>query len=391
MSKMLIFFAIVVSEMASDIYVPGLPYIQDFFCTGKSLVQLTLSLNLIGIAVSSLVYGVLSDCYGRRKILLLGFGIFTVASFLCCVAQNIYVLISMRFIQGFGAGVCGVVGHASIKDVCSGVIYAKTVSRLGMLVSLSPAIAPTIGGIILSRFEWHFIFVLVFVLAFAVLCLIFVFFEETLHSDNRVRFPRLNNLLNTYLVVLSNRTFLVMLAIQACAFMGLWNEIANLPFLFIDIMNVKVEYYGFFVMLSVFAYIIGTMINHKYVSRLGMDKMLCIGISMPILPEILQILISFFIAPNPLVIVLIWVPSTIGLALMITNSIAIALSSVARNAVARASACFTFTQMSFGAFAIYIVGVLFELKSVLPISITNIICSVIAMTIYGYGYRNKGL
>ncbi|MBQ4874675.1 MAG: multidrug effflux MFS transporter [Rickettsiaceae bacterium H1] len=385
---LLVFCAITLSEIATDIYVPGLPYIKDFFGTEKTLVQLTVSLNLIGIALSSLFYGILSDCYGRRKIFLSGFAVFAISSLLCCFSQNIYFLITMRFFQGIGAGVSSVVGHASIKDVYFGNLYAQIVSRLSTVVSLSPAIAPVIGGLILSRFDWHLLFVIVFILALALFIMIFFFFKETLPYERKENFG-LVRLFRSYFVLLSNRVFLVMIGIQACSFMWLWNQIANLPFLFITVMNMKVKHYGYFVTINVLAYILGTVINHKYVGKIGTNIMLFIGILLTIFPDIVLLIINLFVLPNPVLITLIWVPTLIGLALIVTNSIAIALSSVPQTAIARASACLSFTQMAFGALSIYIVGNLFKADSIISISFITVTCSVIALIIYSYRPNKK--
>ena len=385
----LVFCAITLSEMSSDIYVPGLPYIQEVFNASKSLTNLTISLNLLGIAVSGLFYGILSDCYGRKKLFLTGFMIFTISSFFCCFTQDIYFLILMRFFQGVGAGVSSVVGHASIKDVYSGTLYAQIVSKLSMVISLSPAIAPIVGGFILSKFDWQFLFVVIFIMTLILLIMLFFFFKETLAYKDREVF-QVSELLHSYSIMFSNRSFLIMIGIQASSFMWLWNEIANLPFLFISKMGVKVEHYGYFVAINVFSYILGTIINQKYISKAGIRKMLLIGILCTIFPDIFLLIICSFITLSPVLITLVWVPSMIGLALIVSNSIAIALSSVNKNTIARASACLSFTQMGAGALVIYIIGFLFEsVNSIFLISITNTSCSILALIIYALGYKNK--
>lgn len=390
MITLLVFLAIALVEMSSDIYVPGLPYLMEVFNTDQMLIKLTISLNLVGIAVSSLFYGVLSDSYGRRRIFLIGFSIFTIASLLCCFADNIMYLIIMRFAQGCGAGVAAVVGHASIKDIYSGPEYTKIVSKLSMIISLSPAIAPIIGGFILSKFDWRFLFIITLIIAIVELIMLFMFFQETSLAANRHTL-KFSSLLKSYNLVLTNKTFIAMCCIQAVTFMWLWNEIANLPFLFITTMGMKIQHYGYFVAISVFAYIVGTIINQKYASKISTNNMLLIGILMCIWPDILLLIMNLFMKLNPVVVVIVWIPSLIGLALIITNSIAIALSSVPRYAIARASACLTFTQMISGSIAIYIISILFTGNSIIPISAPNVILSIIAFLIYNYVYKRNNL
>ncbi len=386
MLTILVFCAIALSEMASDIYVPGLPLIKEVLKTSTVLVHLTVSFNLAGIAISSLVYGLLSDCYGRRKVFLSGISIFALASLLCCVFENIYILIFLRFLQGVGAGVSSVVGHATIKDMYSGKVYAQIVSRLSMVVSLSPAIAPIIGGIILHHFDWRVVFFVIFTLVFILLVMLFFFCHETLPEEKREKF-KLNRLFNSYAVVVSNYSFMTMAVIQSFVFMWLWNEIANLPFVFITVMGLKIEHYGYFVSATVLSYTLGTLINQKMVGRFGMRRMLLLGLVMTIIPDIVMLNLQVFVTLTPVIITMVWIPSLIGLAFIVTNSIAIAMSSVVSNATARASAVLAFVQMVSGALAIYVVGALFPI-SIITVCVTNIVCSVLALCVYFIGRRH---
>ena len=286
----LVLFAIALSEMATDIYVPALPFIYESLNVKRGLVQLTLSINLIGISISSLLYGFLSDCYGRRRIFLIGISIFSVASFLCYLSNDITSLILIRFIQGFGAGVAGVVGQAALKDLYSGTRHAQIVSRVGMVTSLSPAIGPIIGGLIIAEFDWHFVFLILFVMGTMLLLMIFLFFQETLPNSQREQFG-ITRIFTSYQVVFSNKTFLVMCVIEGIMLMWLWNEIANLPFVFISIMGMKVSHYGCFVSMSVLSYIVGTIINHRLLPTVGIDNLIRIGIIMCIIPDCVLLII----------------------------------------------------------------------------------------------------
>ena len=384
----LVFLGIALSEMASDIYVPALPGITEALNTSEVLVKLTLSINLIGMAISSLLYGILSDCYGRKKVFFSGIALFTIASMLCYFSTDIVYLLTMRFIQGFGAGVAGVVGHALLKDLYSGIKYSQIVAKAGMVISLSPAIGPIIGGFIISEFSWQFVFIILFIIGLILLIMTIFFFKETLSVEQREQF-HLSKIFTAYNTLLTNKTFVVMCMIEGVMFIWLWNEIANLPFLLINIMGVEVSHYGYFVSMNVLSYVVGTMINHHYLPKVEENNILRAGIILCIIPDCILLIMRLFIELNPIIIVLVWIPSLIGLAFVISNSFAIALSSVPKKAIARASACMAFTQMAFGSLGIYIVSILSSVNSILPISITNILCSCIAFIIYTYVYKKK--
>ncbi len=384
----IVFCAMTIAEISIDLYVPALPNIQAALNTEMVLVQLTVSLNLVGIAFSSLFHGILADCYGRRKVFLSGFIIFTAASIACSFIHNVYILILMRFIQGFGAGGTTIIAHASIKDMYSGIQYAKIISRLGFVICLSPAIAPTIGVLILSRFDWNSLFIVISVVSSITLLLILLFFPETLPKEKRETF-QIAKLFQSYGSIFNNKTFLSMSGILSCTFFWLWNEIANLPFLFINHMNLDVAYYGYFVFFNASCYMLGTIINNKLLSKIGIRKMIFIGIILTIFPDIFLLILNSIIEVNPIIIALVWSPSLVGLAFVITNSMAIGLSSVPQNATARSSAFLTFIQMASGALAIYTISNFSILDTIYPISVTTIICSVITLLIHLHGCRNK--
>lgn len=153
--------SVAIVDMATDLYSVALPSIANYFKVEGSVVQLTISLNLVGFAVSGLIYGPLSDHYGRRPMMLIGMTIFTLASVMCYIADSIMLLILIRFIQGAGAGVAGVVGYAAIRDMYSGSEYSRVISKLNMVVALSPGIAPVVGSYIISHgYHWKFLFLL---------------------------------------------------------------------------------------------------------------------------------------------------------------------------------------------------------------------------------------
>lgn len=164
--------SVAIADIATDLYLVALPSIANHFKVEGSVVQLTISLNLVGFAISGLIYGPLSDYYGRRPIMLIGMTVFTLASIMCCMVNNIVLLILIRFIQGIGAGVTGVVGYAAIKDIYSGSEYSRMISKLNMVVALSPGIAPVVGSYIISHgYNWKFLFLIISLAAIIILIL----------------------------------------------------------------------------------------------------------------------------------------------------------------------------------------------------------------------------
>ncbi|QKX02626.1 Bcr/CflA family efflux MFS transporter [Wolbachia endosymbiont of Dirofilaria (Dirofilaria) immitis] len=373
--------SVAIADMATDLYLVALPSIANHFKVEGSVVQLTISLNLVGFAMSGLIYGPLSDYYGRRPIMLIGMAVFTVASVMCCMVNNIMFLILIRFIQGIGAGVAGVVGYAAIKDMYSGSEYSKMISKLNMVVALSPGIAPVVGSHIISHgYNWKFLFFIISLAA--VIMLIFIYFklQETLAvSKNEISMANLViSIFKQYILMFKNYRFLGFSTIHGLTFMWLWAYVANYPFVF-ESMGVEVKYFGYFISIIVIFFMIGALINRKCVPKIGVSRMLIIGLVLPIIPESL---LAYFCSVDKLsmfVLQVIWIPSNIGLALVISNNVTSALETI--KGIGLGSGVLSFCNMMFGAIGIYIIGKFFS-YGVLSNALLTVACSITAVFIY---------
>ncbi|MDX5462561.1 multidrug effflux MFS transporter [Wolbachia endosymbiont of Oedothorax gibbosus] len=368
--------SVAIVDMATDLYSVALPSIANYFKVEGSVVQLTISLNLVGFAVSGLIYGPLSDHYGRRPMMLIGMTIFTLASVMCYIADSIALLILIRFIQGAGAGVAGVVGYAAIRDMYSGSEYSRVISKLNMVVALSPGIAPVVGSYIISHgYSWKFLFFIISLTAIAMLIFIYFKLQETLTVDKS---KASINIFKQYISIFRNYRFLGFSAIHGLTFMWLWAYIANYPFIF-ESMGVEVQYFGYLISIIVIFYIIGTLINRRYVPKIGVSKMLIIGLVLPIISDSLLVYFYSINKLNVFILQTVWIPANIGLALIISNNVTSALETI--KGIGLGSAVLSFCNMMFGAIGIYIVGKFFR-YGILPNLLLTIVCSTIAILMY---------
>ncbi|QXK91727.1 multidrug effflux MFS transporter [Neoehrlichia mikurensis] len=376
----LVVMTITICDMSCDIYTPSLPKISDFFNVKHAIAQLTVSLNLIGGSLSGLLYGPLSDYYGRRPIMLIGIAIFGLASIGCCFVNNIVMLIIMRLIQGCGAGVAGVIGYAVINDMFSGSEEcAKNISYVNMAIAFSPAIGPILGSSIISHgYDWNVLFMVISVLSVILFIFLYIYLKETIvtwHKDS----------LNFYYVVkkyvnlMVNMRFLGFALIYSLTIMWVWASIVNLPFVFIKSMNLPIGNYGYLIAIHVISYVIGTIINQRLVERVGMNRMLIMGLLLDFIPDIIVVIFHYAIKLTPLLIELIWIPSGIGIAFTISNSMASAFKEIQDSGTG--SAFIVFLQTFFGALGIYIVEC-FSDGTIIAIAILPIICSIVSIVIY---------
>lgn len=365
---------IATTEMATDIYVPSLPQISVFFGVSEAMVQLTISLNLVGIALSGLIYGPLSDVYGRRPVILGGLALFGVASFLCCFTQSIYTLILVRFLQGTGAGVSLVVGLASICDAYSSAQCAKILSRLGMVVALSPGLAPIIGGLIAASYGWQMVFWVVTATAILMLGVFILTFPETrVYTDPGANQLSFKNMGNAYQRLLTNPRFLGYTFIQVITIFWLWGDMANLPFLYIDGMKLPMEHYGYFMAFSVVIFMVGSSINQRYVLKKGANFLLRFGLVLPVISGIALLMAYGMIDLNPVLIQSLKIPSSLGLAFIFGNATTLALEAAGTDRGA-GSGLIGALQMLCGAGGIALEGYWYD-ATIFPLAVIATICS----------------
>jgi DHA1 family bicyclomycin/chloramphenicol resistance-like MFS transporter len=145
--------------LSTDIYLPALPKMVENFHSTASRINLTIVLFFIFYAIGTMFWGPLSDKYGRKRILLVGLSIYTIASVLCVFSINIYQLILFRILQSIGCGAATAVGTAIVKDVYQGARRLKILAVVQSMGMISPIVSPIIGAVILSVFSWRGVFV----------------------------------------------------------------------------------------------------------------------------------------------------------------------------------------------------------------------------------------
>lgn len=184
--------------------------------------QLIISIVFMGMAVGILLYGPLSDAWGRKKPLTLGISIFVVGTLISYFSASFSVMLIGRFLQGFGASACRVISIAMIRDKYRGPSMGKVMSLIMMVFILVPAIAPTLGQFILSFGDWHYIFLSFLVLAVAALFILCFFQSETLETEARRSFS-IENLKTGIVETLRNpisRNYTIISGLVFGAFVG---------------------------------------------------------------------------------------------------------------------------------------------------------------------------
>ncbi len=157
-----------ISPFAIDSYLPAMPSMASAMNVDISMLSVTVSLYVLGLAVGQLIGGPLSDKKGRRPVMAVGLGIFAVGSLLITTTIHIESLWLWRFVQAIGGGIAVVGVPATIRDNTTGKESAKLFSLIALIMMIAPSIAPTIGTLFLRMAGWQWIFHLTSVLALSV-------------------------------------------------------------------------------------------------------------------------------------------------------------------------------------------------------------------------------
>jgi MFS transporter, DHA1 family, multidrug resistance protein len=215
------------APMSTDLYLPAFPAIADTMGTDVAAVQITLAASFFGLGAGQLLYGPLSDRFGRKRPLVFGLILFIAASLGCAVAPTLPVLTTMRLLQALGGCAGLVIARAIVRDCYSGVQMARTMSMMTMVFALAPLLAPTLGAGIISIATWPWMFVAL--AAFGIVCLISVALLPETHPAISRSEAGVLVAMRGYAVILRARSFAVPAAITALGSMTLFTYIASSP------------------------------------------------------------------------------------------------------------------------------------------------------------------
>jgi DHA1 family bicyclomycin/chloramphenicol resistance-like MFS transporter len=213
----------------TDMYLPVLPSMVKEFNTTESLIQLSLTMGMIGLAVGQIIFGPISQKWGRRPILLISMVLFAIGACACLFNTNIYFFLFCRLIQGLG-GAGGIVLSRSIATDCyTGRRLATTMAIIGGINGIAPAFAPVIGGLLANQVGWRGIFLTLVGLG-VVLFFLTLRYRETLPEDKRNKGSLWSTFVD-YPKVLSNGRFVSLVVSYGLVMGVLFSYISSAPFI----------------------------------------------------------------------------------------------------------------------------------------------------------------
>jgi DHA1 family bicyclomycin/chloramphenicol resistance-like MFS transporter len=247
-----------VVALSIDMSLPAQPTLAERFDVSSETAQLTLSLFLIGFAGAQLFVGYLSDAWGRRRVMLGGLALFTVAGVACTLAPTIEILIAMRVLQGIGASAAPVVARAMVRDTQPAAQAARLLSTMLAALALAPMVGPLIGGVMLRAVGWRAIFASLAVCGVVLFAIAYLTLVETMPAERRAR-PSIGGLMRSYGRFFATTGTKLPMLIGCASFAGQFAYIADSPFVLMDGYRVSADHFGFYFGTTAFALMLGSL------------------------------------------------------------------------------------------------------------------------------------
>ncbi|MEU6236850.1 multidrug effflux MFS transporter [Kitasatospora sp. NPDC047058] len=257
---------VALGPLTTDLYLPGLPAIADDLGAEPAAVQLTLTFSMFGVAAGQLVFGPLSDRFGRRPPLLAGLAVYTLASVVCVLAPTLPVLIAARFVQG-AAGAAGIViGRAVARDRFAGVAMLRFLASISLISGLAPILAPLVGAQLLRVTSWRGTFGALTALGLLLALIAFAALRETLPAADRHR-GGFAGTLRTMGGLLRDLPFLGLVLTSTFAFGALFGYISGSSVVLQHVYHVSPQAYSLLFGVNSLAIVAVTQLNGRVLAR----------------------------------------------------------------------------------------------------------------------------
>ena len=343
-----------IGPFAIDMYLPALPQIGASLGAQIDAVQASLTAFFLALGVGQLLYGPVSDMWGRKKPLYLGLAVVVLASIGCALAPDIETLVALRFLQGLGAAAGMAIPRAVVRDLYTGHAAARMMSLLMLVFSVSPILAPLAGSGVIAVTSWRGVFWVVAVAAVLGMVAVARALPETRLPEQRLS-SNVSGALRAYGKLLRDWHYLGLVFIGACAMAGFFVYLAGSPFVLINHYKLSSTQYSLAFALNSVAFIGAAQFNGKLGQRFGLVRVVK-GAALASGVVMLSMLAYYWAGGDELaVLIVLYFIASAFMGLVIPTTSVLALE--AHGAIAgTASALLGTLQMLAGAVAMQLVG-----------------------------------
>lgn len=363
--------------LAIDFYLPAFPAMAQAFATDEKHVQATLAAYFLGLSIGQLAYGPVADRFGRRKPLMFGVTLFTLASLACAYAPNLDTLVLARFVQALGGCAGMVLSRAIVSDKCDPVASAKVFSQLMLVMGLAPILAPMLGGVLVNVAGWQSIFLALSLFSAGCLLAVSLGLPESL-PEHIPRQP-LSGAMRQYLRLFADRVFVGHALTGGIAIAGMFAYIAGSLFVFIKLYGVPAEHYGWLFGTNAAGFILVAQVNARLLAKRGPAFLLARAVWLYLAAGLVLLAVAAMRPTQlwPLLVPLFVCISSLGC--IIPNASACAMSGQGARA-GSASALMGCLQFSVAAGAAALVGLLHD-GSAVPMALVISLCGALVVSV----------
>ncbi|ARE79932.1 multidrug effflux MFS transporter [Campylobacter helveticus] len=285
-----------IAPLSTDMYLPALSQVKQSFETSEFLTQLSIASFFIAFALGQLIYGPLSDVFGRKIPALVGIFLFMLSSLFCVIIDNIYIFIALRFFEALGGCAGVVIARAIVNDLFELKEAASIFALMMVFSALAPMLSPSLGGFLIEYFSWHSIFATLFGLGILLFLLILFALKESAPHLKRQKFSH-KETLKSYHFVLKDKPFVLYVSCAALVLAAMFAYITGSSFVFISFFGLSEKDFGLLFGINALGFIIFANINAKIVKKIDSEKILFYALIL----MLISTLILFFnalIKPN---------------------------------------------------------------------------------------------
>jgi DHA1 family bicyclomycin/chloramphenicol resistance-like MFS transporter len=376
-----------ISPITIDMYLPAFAQIAEDFHSTTAQVSLSVASYFIGLAIGQIIYGPMLDRFGRKKPLYTGLVIFVIACIGCLLSPSVESLIVARFIQALGGCVAWTAALTMVRDFFPAKESVRVFSLLILVIGVSPLLAPTVGGFIITTIGWEWVFVLLAVIVIFILLITFLFLPEGAAPDVTVSL-KVAPMLATFVAIFKHPQFYTYALAGAFSFATLFIYVAGSPIIFMELFHVSPKAYGgLFALLSV-GFIGGSQVNIFLVRKYSSEKIFHTALVCQVITAIVFLIgvVNGWFGLIAVIILFFILLSCVGL--INPNASALSLAPFTKN-IGSASSLIAFLQIGIAALASTSVG-FFNHSDTIPIMIMVVSTSLVALLIMMAGKRKIG-
>jgi len=345
------------TALGTDAWLPALPVAASALDAPVAGMQLTVTTYFLGLAGGQLVWGPLSDRFGRRPVLLTGLALALAASAWCAAAGSAAGLVLGRLAQGFGMSAGPVMARTIVRDLYSQEHAARLFARMGVVFGVIPIVAPLAGGLVLAAGGWRAVFWLLGGVAALLLAAIGLRLGETAPAERASTRPA--DIARTFRAIATERQFLAPYTTMLCAMVGVFAFVSNSAFALVNGLGVAPGTFAILFATVMLGQIVGAMLSSRLVMRVGMARLLRAGTVLVMVAGVAAALAAWAGLRHPAALVLPFMLYLFGAALIIPNASALALQPFPR-AAGTAASLMGAMQFAVGALVSTVLGALFE-------------------------------